>query len=404
MYIKKITHCRSCNTKKLRHLFSLGNLSFSGIFPSQKNLSVPKGPLNLVICHYCKLVQLEHNFNLKIMYGENYGYKSSLNSLMVKHLKKKAEYLKKFFQAKISIVDIGSNDGTFLSFFSDENSLIGIDPTIKKFRKFYKKKIKQIADFFPLKKKLFSKKKIDLFTSIACFYDLQDPINFAQNIYKNLNQEGIWHFEQSYLPFMLKNFSYDTICHEHLEYYSLTSIKYILDKSNFKIIDIKFNDINGGSIAVTAAKKDSKRKEYKKLNLLLQKELDDNLQKLKTYKLFFKKIQKESTKLISFVNKQRRLNKIFSCIGASTKGNIILQFSKLDNKIINKIYEVNKDKYGSYSPGSLIKIDKEKNIKLDKPDYLIVLPWHFKKFFIKNRKKLFGKAKLIFPLPKFEVI
>jgi hypothetical protein len=402
-YSKKILFCRSCKKRKIIKLFKLGNLSFTGIFPKSRKQIVPTGPLTLVICNNCKLVQLLHNFNLKFMYGTNYGYRSSLNPSMIEHLKLKANYLKKFLKKKNIIVDIGSNDGTFLSFFSEKNTLIGIDPTIKKFKKFYKKNIKTIPKFFPPKNKSLTS-KVDLFTSIACFYDLPDPLNFAQNISKKLNDNGLWHFEQSYLPSMLRNLSFDTICHEHLEYYSITSIKYILDKSNLKIIDIKFNNINGGSVAITAAKKNSQYKEFLKINLLLEKEKKMNIHKVTTYKIFYKKILGECIKLKEFINREKKNNKIFSCLGASTKGNVILQFCKLNSKRINKIYEVNKDKYDHYSPGSLIKIYKEKLIKKDKPDYLIVLPWHFKNFFKKNKKKLFGNVKLVFPLPKFNVV
>jgi hypothetical protein len=401
-YSKKILNCRSCKNKKLIKLFTLGNLSFTGIFPKSRKKTVPSGTLTLVICNKCKLVQLLHNFNLKILYGKNYGYRSSLNSSMVKHLKLKANYLKKFLKNKNIIVDIGSNDGTFLSFFSKKNTLIGVDPTIKKFKKFYKKNIKLVSDFFPTKNKLLIC-KVDLFTSIACFYDLRDPLSFANNISKRLNDNGLWHFEQSYLPSMLKNLSFDTICHEHLEYYSLTSIKYILDRSNLKIVDVKFNNVNGGSVAITAAKKNSKYKEFFKINLLLEKEKKINLHKIVTYKKFYKKILNECKKLKEFIGKEKRDNKTFSCLGASTKGNVILQFCKFDKTKINKIYEINKDKFNHFSPRSLIKICNEKLIKKDKPDYLIVLPWHFMNFFKKNKKRLFGNVKLVFPLPKLKI-
>ena len=255
----RISNCRSCKSKKLEKAFSLGSLKLSGIFPKstyQKN--IPHGSLVMIFCKNCKLLQLENSFNAEIMYGNNYGYMSSLNSFMMNHLYKKSLNLKNIINLRSGdlILDIGSNDGSFLSFFSKKYNLVGIDPTIKKLKKFYRKDIKTFSTFF--KKDLIIKnfkKKIKLITTISMFYDLDNPIEFAQDIYDVLDDNGIWHLEQSYMPMMLKNNSYDTICHEHLEYYSLESIKYIFDKVGFKIIDLEFNDINGGSFAFPLTKK-----------------------------------------------------------------------------------------------------------------------------------------------------
>jgi hypothetical protein len=194
------------------------------------------------------------------MYGDNYGYRSSLNNNMVEHLKRKSINLIKKYNIYYNdtVIDIGSNDGTFLKNFNNK-ILIGVDPTIKKFSKFYRKDIIQVADFFSLDliKEKIKNKKAKLITSISMFYDLENPIKFAEEIYDTLDKDGVWHFEQSYMPSMIRSYSYDTICHEHLEYYSLKSLKYILDKVGFKIIDLEFNDINGGSFALSVTKKKS---------------------------------------------------------------------------------------------------------------------------------------------------
>jgi len=187
---------------------------------------------------------------------------------MINHLKNKAKKISTLMNLKDNdvVVDIGSNDGTFLSFFYKKLKLIGVDPTIKKLANYYRKDIIKIPDFFSaleFKKKI--AKKVKVVTSISMFYDLENPIKFAEDIYEVLDQNGIWHLEQSYMPMMLKNNSYDTICHEHLEYYSLKSIKYIFDKVGFKIIDLEFNDINGGSFSLVVAKKNSKFKEVPKI-------------------------------------------------------------------------------------------------------------------------------------------
>lgn len=255
----KISKCRVCLNNLSKKVVSLGNQCYTGIFPNKKNIEIPRGELSLVLCNKCKLLQLDKSFDMNLMYGLNYGYMSSLNPHMISHLNLKAKKLKKIIDIKRGdvIVDIGSNDGTYLKNFNSSYVLIGIDPTIKKLKKFYRKDIVTYPNFFDkgLISKRFKNKKAKIITTISMFYDLPDPIKFAQDIYEVLDDAGIWHLEQSYMPSMIKNISYDTICHEHIEYYSLFSIKYIFDQVGFKIIDLEFNDINGGSFAITLAKK-----------------------------------------------------------------------------------------------------------------------------------------------------
>jgi len=408
--MSEIKKCRSCNSNKLQKLFSLGNQSFTGIFPKNKNQKVPRGKLILVICSSCKLVQLSENFNLKKMYGNNYGYRTGLNLSMVNHIKGKINFLKKKFRiAKDDIViDIGANDGTLLSFLdSKKNKLIAVDPTIKKFNKFYKKNIIKVPNFFSYRRveKYLKNKKAKLITSIAMFYDLPDPVFFAKQIYKTLADEGIWHFEQSYSGYMLKNLSYDTICHEHLEYYSLYSIKNILDSVNLKIIDISFNNINGGSFALTVAKKNSKYFENKKIYKILRDEKNKKINSAYIYKQFYKRINKEKDKMISFLKKIKLQRKTVIGYGASTKGNVLLQYCNIKNKNMKYICDVNKDKDGCYTPGTKIKIISEEKAKQLNPDYFFVLPWHFRNFILnKENKTIKSGTKFIFPLPKFQVI
>ena len=406
----KINKCRSCKSKKLEKAFNLGEQYLTGVFPENNKQSITKGYLSLVLCKNCSLLQLEHSFDTKEMYGDNYGYMSSLNQAMFEHLKNKVSKLKSKINLESNdvIIDIGSNDGTFLSFFDKKFKLIGVDPTIKKFHKFYKKNIFKIPDFFTEEtvNKVLGKKKAKLITSISMFYDLPDPTKFVEDIYNCLDKNGIWHLEQSYMPSMIKNISYDTICHEHLEYYSLKSIKYILDKVGFKIIDIEFNEINGGSFALTAAKKKSFHSEDKKtVQWLLQKEEILHYNKLETHKNFYKECLKQKLLLTNLLKNLKDMKKKVFGYGASTKGNVILQFCNINKNLIPYIGEVNKYKFNKYTPGSKIKIISEDKLKKMKPDYLLVLPWHFKNFIIKKEKKFLSNGgKLIFPLPDIEII
>ena len=407
----KIKKCRSCNSGNLKAAFDIGSQKLSGIFPDNKNQkNIPEGSLAMVFCDNCKLLQLENSFDANIMYGNNYGYMSALNSSMIQHLNQKALNLKKIADLKKSdlIVDIGSNDGTFLSFFSNKFNLIGIDPTIKKLGHLYRKDISKFPNFFT--KELITKnflKKVKLITSISMFYDLEDAIKFSEDIHDILDEEGLWHLEQSYMPMMLKNNSYDTICHEHLEYYSLRSIKYIFDKVGFKIVDLEFNEINGGSFALTVAKKKNKKfKEIKYLiDWLLKKEDLFNYNSIKSFKSFFENTKKHKKIFKELLLNLKDMKKSVIGYGASTKGNIILQYCGINSHLVPLIGEVNKYKYNKYTPGSKIKIIPEKKARALNPDYFLVLPWHFKNHIIRKERK-YGKckSKLIFPLPDIDII
>jgi len=402
----KIKNCRSCKGKSLTKLYTLGKQTLTGIFPPKKTTKITKGYLNMVICNKCKLLQLEHNFNTNEMYGDNYGYMSSLNKSMISHLKLKALSLKKRYNLKNkdSILDIGSNDGTFLSFFNNKFKLFGCDPTIKKFSKYYRKDINQLPFFFS--SKIFKDKKFSLITSISMFYDLPDPFNFAKEINSILENDGIWHVELSYMPMMIKNRSYDTICHEHLEYYSLKSLKYLLDKAGLKVINLSFNQINGGSIEVDIAKKKSKLIECKHLiNWVLESERLNKYNEIIKHKQFFKECQNHKILLKKLLLTLKKQNKKILGYGASTKGNVLLQYCNIDSKVLDCIAEVNKFKFNKYTPGSNIKIISEKEAKLKKPDYMLALPWHFKDHIIKREQSFLNKGgKLIFPLPDIEII
>ena len=405
----KIIKCRSCKSKNLKKTLSLGIQKLTGIFPSSNKENVPEGNLALVFCDRCKLLQLENSFDPSKMYGDNYGYMSSLNSSMVMHLKKKSEKLKKINPLSPGniVCDIGSNDGTFLSFFSKSLKLIGVDPTIKKLGKFYRKDIIKIAEFFSSGsiRKIINK-KIKIITSVSMFYDLEDPIKFSNDVYELLDDDGIWHIELSYMPMMIKNTSYDTICHEHLEYYSLLSIKYILDVSSFKIIDLEFNDINGGSFSITVAKKKSKLQETGNIvDWLLKKEDLFDYNKLSTFKVFSQNIKRHKKIFVDLLLDLKASKKRVLGYGASTKGNVILQYCNINQDLLPYIYDINPYKHEKFTPGSNIKIISEKKCRLERPDYFLVLPWHFKNNIIEKEKNfLKNGGKLILPMPDIEII
>ena len=224
---RAITKCRVCGNTNLKVVLDLGDQYLTGTFPrSNDGIDISKGPLQLVKCHgatnVCGLLQLAHNFDLGEMYGSNYGYRSGLNYRMVEHLMRKVESIRKLVDLNPEdlVVDIGSNDGTTLGFYPENLTLVGIDPTAAKFREYYKRHIKVVPDFFRARQltKLHQTKKAKIITSFAMFYDLEAPLDFVQQIQEVLHADGVWVFEQSYLPLMLETNAYDTVCHEHLEY------------------------------------------------------------------------------------------------------------------------------------------------------------------------------------------
>jgi hypothetical protein len=275
-----------------------------------------------------------------------------------------------------------------------------MDPTSKKFAEFYDDSIVRVEDFFNKKTFLSTSNAADLIFSIAMFYDLDDPISFVTDISSCLTAEGIWHFEMSYLPSMIDTNSFDTICHEHVEYYSFSAIEYILNQAGMKVIDLELNEINGGSIAITAAKASSEQRPSGLVEWLRANEINRFGDFRNELTRFSKRVEYQRVQIQSLIQKLKLDGKLIWGVGASTKGNVLLQYCGLDSKLIDGIADVNPYKYGRETPGTRIPIKSEEEMLLAKPDYAIVLPWHFKPTII-NRSEQFAMqgGKLIFPLP-----
>ena len=409
--IATIDRCRVSGSNNLISVLNLGNQALTGIFPKSKDEKITAGPLELVWCPDSSLLQLKHSYDLLEMYGDNYGYRSSLNVSMVEHLKQKIYHLEKLYNIASGdlVIDIGSNDATLLKSYTTKGlKRIGIDPTGKKFKNFYTDGIELIPDFFSkdIFFKQYGKNKAKIITSIAMFYDLEDPKKFILDILEVLDKNGIWHFEQSYMPTMLRMNSYDTICHEHLEYYSLLNIKTLLAECGFKIIDVVMNSINGGSFAVTACKNENPIKSNDAvIEWLINNEIRMDLHTLKPFKQFEERVYEHRTNLRNLIIDLNSNGKKIIGYGASTKGNVLLQFCGFSEKEIICMAEVNQEKFGSYTPGSNIPILSEEEAKSMNPDYMLVLPWHFKETIIKREKKYISNGgKLIFPLPEIEIV
>jgi hypothetical protein len=407
---QRISTCRVSGSTNLISVLSLGDQALTGVFPTSRETPVTIGPLELVWCPDSGLLQLAHNYEASEMYGDNYGYRSGLNQSMVRHLSQKIAHLERFAEIAPGdvVLDIGSNDATSLKAYQTSSlTRVGIDPTGEKFRRYYPDGILLAPDFFSSKAfDSLSKKRAKVVTSIAMFYDLDDPVWFAREIAKVLAPDGVWHFEQSYMPSMLRLTSYDTICHEHVEYYSLDVIRYILDAANLQILDVQMNAVNGGSFAVTAGHRHSARKKNAAvIDWLLAQEERMGLKTPRPYREFEDRVFRHREDLRRLLRALKDDNKRILGYGASTKGNVVLQFCGIGPDLVDAIADVNPDKFGCFTPGTHIPIVSEEEARAMNPDYFLVLPWHFKDGILQREQAYLGSGgKMIFPFPEIEIV
>jgi hypothetical protein len=390
--------------------------ALTGVFPSEGDAPVPTGPLELVKCREegpetCGLIQLRHSFQASEMYGMNYGYRSGLNQSMVDHLQRKAHKIRGVvtLSAGDLVLDIGSNDSTLLRAMDSPGiRMVGMDPSGIKFIQHYPPHIQLIPECFSAKRfrKEFGRQSAKVVTSIAMFYDLDAPLEFVRQVYDVLADDGVWVFEQSYLPAMLANTSYDTVCHEHQEYYSLKQVRWMLERTGFKLLDVEINAVNGGSFSVTAAKTASP---YSRNEAAVQQCIRDEeelgLGSIEIYRRFQERVFQHRGELLHFLREARAHDERILGYGASTKGNVILQFCGITTNELPCIAEVNPDKFGAFTPGTHIPIVSEEQARAMSPSGFLVLPWHFRENIIAREAQFLAKGgRLIFPLPRIEVI
>jgi hypothetical protein len=409
--VTEITNCRIGGSANLLTVLDLGIQHLTGVFPKTPDAEVTAGPLRLAWCPESGLLQLRHSYDLKEMYGMNYGYRSGLNASMVRHLSRKIELLTRRFgiAAGDCVLDIGSNDATTLKAYPVAGiRRIGIDPTGCKFAQYYTDGIELVPDFFDAAAfgAVANGAKAKIVTSIAMFYDLENPASFVRDVAAVLHSDGVWHFEQSYMPTMLRMNAYDTVCHEHLEYYSLGVVRRLLSAAGLRIVDVEMNAVNGGSFAVTAVHEHSRIKSnHAVIDWLLGQEERMGLETPRPYRRFEERVFEHRKNLVDLI---RRLNadgkRVFG-YGASTKGNVLLQFCGFGPKDIPCIADVNPDKDGAFTPGTGIPIVSESRAREMRPDYFLVLPWHFRDGIL-SREEAFRASggKFIFPLPEIEII
>ena len=408
---RKLQACRLSGSEHLVSVLNLGQQALTGVFPKSREQPITSGPLELVWCPDSGLLQLGHSYDPGEMYGENYGYRSGLNQSMVDHLTDKVSFLERTagLCSGDVVLDIGSNDATTLKAYATTGlTRIGIDPTGEKFRTYYPAGIGLVPEFFSAAAfRSASAAPAKIVTSISMFYDLESPVAFAQQVASVLAPDGVWHFEQSYMPSMLRMNSYDTICHEHLEYYSLHVVKKILDATDLQLVDVGTNAVNGGSFAVTATLKSNRsiRPNHAVIDWLLHQEERMDLGTPKPYRDFEERVFRHRQDLVRLIHALNADGKIILGYGASTKGNVMLQFCGFSSAELPAIAEINPEKFGSFTPGTHIPIVSETDARAMAPDYFLVLPWHFKSGIVRREKEFLQRGgKLIFPFPEIEII
>lgn len=409
--------CRVCGSAALTPVIDLGEQHLQGSFikPGKEFPPTRKIPCTLVRCDptrdekACGLLQMEHSVPPEILYSA-YWYRSGTNNTMRNHLRNIAEEASSLLQqSQARVLDVGCNDGTLLSFYPKSYLKFGIDPS--DVAQEVSADVTVVRDIFPSAElaTLTRGEKFDIITSIAMFYDLEDPVAFTRAIEAALSPKGIWIFEMSYMPLMLKMNSYDTICHEHLEYYSLAVIERILKVTGMKIFNIALNDINGGSLRCYATHDDNfayKKDQFaENIKAMRQEEFDLELDTDKPYRHFQEKIDVHREELVNVLKKLKNEGKRIHVYGASTKGNTILQWCGIDGRIVDMAAERNPDKYGARTLGTDIPIVSETESRQKNPDYYLVLPWHFKTEFVEREQETIKRGVgFIFPLPSLEII
>jgi NDP-4-keto-2,6-dideoxyhexose 3-C-methyltransferase len=408
---RRATSCRICGSGNLESVVDLGPQALSGIFPNREEPDPPRIPLELLRCTDCGLVQLAHSVTPAALYTYNYGYRSGINSSMTNHLAGLTDWIRQrcFFSRGDVVLDIGCNDGTLLKSYGSQDGLhrVGIDAVAGKFKNDYPPDIELHEGYFDATTyaAVCGTRKCKAITSISMFYDLESPNDFVAAIKTALAPDGIWVLEQSYLVTMLEANSYDTVCHEHLEYYAFRQIDHLAKKHGLRVFDAELNNCNGGSIRLAVCHEVGPYALNDAVRAISDKEDEIDLSDAAVFKAFASRIKRSKEELLAFIDRERSLGKTFFLYGASTKGNTLLQYCGLDSSRIIAAAERNPEKFGCRTPGTGIPIIAEDQARAQRPDYFLVLPWHFREEFLARETDFRNNGgKFVFPLPKLEIV
>lgn len=360
------------------------------------------------------MVQLRHTVSAEIMY-RNYWYRSGMNKTMSDELASIAAAAESLVDIshRDYVIDIGANDGTLLRSYRKKVRRVGFEPARNLMKYAREGTTEIINDFFDFShwKERFGRAKAKVITAIAMFYDLEDPNIFVADVRRCLHKDGVFIIQMSYLPSMLTQNAFDNVCHEHVLYYSLSSLEYLLSRHDLEVFDVELNDVNGGSFRTYIRHTNGgeniriPRGASKRVRDLRRHEEILRLHDRKVYDQFVKRVYGLRDRLTSFIKEEVAKGKKIYVYGASTKGNTLLQFFGLDYKLIKAAAERNPDKWGTKTVGTQIPIISEEQARREKPDYFLVLPWHFLEEFIEREQRFLRQGgKFIAPLPTFKII
>jgi NDP-4-keto-2,6-dideoxyhexose 3-C-methyltransferase len=407
--IHEIAECRICRARDFVLVIDLGRQALTGRFPVASEPDPPSAPLEVIRCTHCGLVQLRYSVDTGELFTGNYGYRSGINATMRNHLAAIAARVagRAGLKSGDAVLDIGCNDGTLLTSYEEPGLFrVGIDPLAEMFRPGYRPDLKVRTGFFAADAYISAsgRRTARAITSIAMFYDLEDPGAFVSDVAAVLAADGIWVLEQSYLPSMLETNSFDTICHEHLEYYSLAQIDRLARAHGLRIFDVGLNGINGGSFQVWVC---HDRAEYAtdkaRIGAITESERKLGLMSEEPYASFRSRVSSIGDRLRALIQTEASRGKKIYVYGASTKGNVLLQHFGIDASLIRACADKNSIKWGRRTPGTGIPIVSEDAARAD-ADYFLVLPWSFKDEFLARETAFRARGgKFIFPLPEVEV-
>lgn len=415
MILKRITRCRVCDSNALIPILSLGK-QYVVAFPDDPAERAYKAPLDLTLCDPklggCGLLQLRHTFNHDILYRK-YWFRSGISKTLVRALAdivKNAEALSELKHGDI-VIDIGSNDGTLLKQYRNNKIIrVGFEPS-NLWKLANDKNVISIHDYFNYNSynKRFGGTKAKVITSIAMFYDLDDPNSFVEDINKCLAHNGIWIIQMNYLYLMLKDNTFDNISHEHLEYYSLLSLENLLKRHEMEVFDVDVNDVNGGSFRIfvkhTGAHTSKKYGAESRIEKIRKLESYMALDTKRPYREFAARIKRIRIALHNFFKNAAKEGKVTYVFGASTRGLVILQYAKIDHSMIRAATDKNKDKFGKYIVGTGIPIVPLAEYRKAMPDYIFVLPYHLINEIKTQERKFLGLGgKMIVAIPEFKII
>lgn len=401
---KQISECRLCGSSEIEDVFSLG-MQVVKDFLDSPNMGTKKGPLDMVLCRKCGLLQLKHTFSKEYLYT-HYWYRSSTSPTMVKELNDIVHNAKKHVQLNSGdiVIDIGSNDGTLLRQYNYDKLLkVGFEPSnLWKFGVSPETII--INDYFNAKAftREFPGKKAKIITSIAMFYDLDDPNSFTEDVRTIMDPQGVWIVQMNYLGLMLRNLGYDNICHEHVGYYSLTTMLHLLERHDLQVFDLELNNVNGGSfrLYIKHILDNTKEINSKKIEEVKRIEGKMHLSEPFAYFEFDRNIQRQREDMRQLLSETKQKNKKIFIYGASTRGLVILEYCGIDDKITPFATDKNSDKWGKYLSGTGIRIIPLEEYRRLKPDFLLVLPYQYaNEIAYQESAFMDGGGQLIIPLP-----